>query len=817
MAPNTATKVSTPLRVVTQRISNTPTNQLPHVAPVLAATITECRTAFNTPQNVIQRNDTSDNAVLVHKLKTQISALLQDKQPHARYAAVVLIKATVEVGGWNLLQGVSPLVRGLIGVIGRPDPLSTKKLCIITLTRIFLLSHEHQSLVREITTPTLAAFVTACLKLVQENRYQDSLFFVILQALSELIMLHPTSFRPFVPQLQKMAVSLLAPTPSTLGYENNSKPIDTPLSDSSRRLFVLLHVCAPKNTAGEEWRKSLQTVLAATHRTADRVFRAVIEDWRPSAEYRTMQSIPASETVSDPKPEPLTLPSWTGIYAGIERLDGLLRTIQAFVASTTSAPVAMPVNDIMSLVDRILSALRPSSIRTSRNRPEIGRDEREGLAVGLPQLHVSALRILSLLISRLGTGFAALTNTTLEQIFWVLEDEQEADDIRFATYKVVSQILSAFGPSLPKLSAASLSRCVSLACTDLLPSDESPTQNDQASTPNGAKISVSNTTSTNADSYLKAVELRPKVLNAQPCILVAARELLIFALTRSPNGYLSSAVRNQIDRTAILTSNKDIMLASVMNTAERKKGRMNAVSILPLLARGYPEALEVETLLRPQLPIVKSQLNRVEITRSDEDEDPYTNDDHPSRNQNGFRSSESGFGGILNAETTTADSEIEIGQNLIESERFRNTVIATQPPLLTENPPTDLPVPKLLVSYVSSKRDREDDMNSAVQTGGSDIATLGNAGSTEPGNLSKRIRLTDDQLPLVDEPVSATEAQAMEAAVPQSSMSEAIGATGAQFDIEEGNSVGSDFEMPPLYIASDIDDDDDEDEDEGGD
>ena len=118
MAPNTATKVSTPLRVVTQRISNTPTNQLPRVAPVLAATIIECRTTFNTPQNVIQRNDTSENAVLVHKFKTQISALLQDKQPHARYAAVVLIKATVEVGGWNVLQGVSPWVRGLIGVIG---------------------------------------------------------------------------------------------------------------------------------------------------------------------------------------------------------------------------------------------------------------------------------------------------------------------------------------------------------------------------------------------------------------------------------------------------------------------------------------------------------------------------------------------------------------------------------------------------------------------------------------------------------------------------------------------------------------------------
>ena len=121
MAPHTATQAFIPLRVVTQRISNTPTKQLPHVAPILAATITECRKAFHTSQNENQSKDGSENAVLLHKLKTQLSALLQDKQPQARYAAVILIKATVEVGGWNVLQGAAPWVRGLIGIMGVSD------------------------------------------------------------------------------------------------------------------------------------------------------------------------------------------------------------------------------------------------------------------------------------------------------------------------------------------------------------------------------------------------------------------------------------------------------------------------------------------------------------------------------------------------------------------------------------------------------------------------------------------------------------------------------------------------------------------------
>lgn len=52
--------------------------------------------------------------VLIHKLKAQLSALLQDKSPQARYSALILIKATIEVGGWNVLQGSGAWVRAMI-------------------------------------------------------------------------------------------------------------------------------------------------------------------------------------------------------------------------------------------------------------------------------------------------------------------------------------------------------------------------------------------------------------------------------------------------------------------------------------------------------------------------------------------------------------------------------------------------------------------------------------------------------------------------------------------------------------------------------
>lgn len=118
MAPYTAARPYTALRVVTQRLSTTPTRQLPHVASFLAASITESRKAFEFDQASSHGKDGSEIGVVVHKLKTQLSALLQDRSPQARFSAVILIKATVEVGGWDVLRGAGPWVRGMIGIIG---------------------------------------------------------------------------------------------------------------------------------------------------------------------------------------------------------------------------------------------------------------------------------------------------------------------------------------------------------------------------------------------------------------------------------------------------------------------------------------------------------------------------------------------------------------------------------------------------------------------------------------------------------------------------------------------------------------------------
>ena len=704
----------------------------------------------------------------------------------------------------------------------KPDSPSTKKLCIITLARIFILTHEHQSLVREITTPSLPGFITACLNLTkithsseaaQKSDVQSPLI-VVLNALSELIAMYPTSFRPFVPRIRSLTHQLLAPTPSNFEDGHHPSFNSATVSESARQLFVLLHVSGPKNTAGEEWAKSLDALMVSIQRTADRVFRLSIEDWTSStSNYDVATSNQVEDVVSDKKPTLLALPGWTGIHAGIERLDGLLQTLQVLLASATAAAVTIPVGNILNLVERVFSIFPPGNGRNPRVKPEIGRDEREGLWDGLPRLQISAIGVSSLMMSRMGHSSAAIASTILEQLLWAFESQYGNDDFRSASYGLVSQILTAFGPSLPRTYASSLSRCIRMCCEDVLPSMVSESQSEQASV-SDTKKPPNGTISTNADSYLKSATNQEDLSAASTNVLEAARRLLPLTLTNLPNEYLPFSLRCQIDRTAIVTNDKRAMLASVMNPISKRKGKKQTSSILPLLARAHPEALDVETLLRPQIPPVQYARSDERGGDSEEEEDTYMHD-HPHNGQsNGFYDDLVGTSENANVEKTITAVEpnnlqkdatagaVEEGFPSIESTGVSNSSIV------------GLPEPGHAFSNTSTKRDLEE--NSEFET----KEFLG-GDSTEQVDTklaSKRSRLGNDGMrkesPL--EPAHLfsviVDTGGPEQAVKMASASDSTAVSEKQPIFQQEDSDESDFEMPVLNLDPDTDEEDEEEE-----
>ena len=117
MASHTELQPVGTMRMVTQRLLTTPTTQLPHVAPTLAGYITKSKVVFTASQYEGKSRAGSETNVLIHKLKTQLSTLLLGKSHHGRFSAIILIKATVEVGGWDILKGAGPWVRGMISIL----------------------------------------------------------------------------------------------------------------------------------------------------------------------------------------------------------------------------------------------------------------------------------------------------------------------------------------------------------------------------------------------------------------------------------------------------------------------------------------------------------------------------------------------------------------------------------------------------------------------------------------------------------------------------------------------------------------------------
>ena len=664
----------------------------------------------------------------------------------------------------------------------------------------------------------MPGFIVACLNLLKNPRSAEvtsgthalsPYLLVVLQALSELIVIHPTSFRPFLPQMQSLTHPLIAPTPSSIEIEID--PVSDSVSESARRLFVLFHVCGPKNTAGEEWAKSVDGLIASVHRTTDKVFRSLIEDWTPSiGAFDGASSNLIEDVVSDPKPVPLALPAWIGIHAGVERLDGLLHTLHAFLASTNATAVVVPLGQILDLVDRVLSTFPPGNGKVPRIRPEIGRDEREGLWIRLPRLQTTAIGVYSLMLSRMGFASASLASTILEQVLWIFESQCGMDGFRRAAYGLVSQVLSNFGPSLPRTHAASLSLCIRLCCEDLLPSVDSQLQGGQASFPETQRP-PNGFTSSNADSYLKSVTNQAYLSGTSNSVLQAAEELLPLTLSNLPNDFLPFSLRCQIDRTAVITGNRKAMLASVMNPTSKRRGQKQTSSILPLLARAHPEALEVEALLRPQMPPIQFPRSE-EIGMESDGEDTYMPD--PSK----FGESSAFHHNLVDKnENASAERDITVGQN---GEQVNATPGAieegtpsTEPPNIFGLPTMGLSEPEYIFSPMDKKRNREEESGLDTQEDiEDDLQEQAGAGSAK-----KRSRVDLDeareQTPLTCAPADPTVVDTDVPAPVSKTIapSESAAVSNRQPILKNDASDESDFEMPILNMDSDTDEEEAED------
>ncbi|CAG8301688.1 unnamed protein product [Penicillium nalgiovense] len=605
---------STTLRAITHRLTTTPVEQLPSIASFLATSLTDCAELLSTPQTHKSGKSDSDNAVQIHKLKTRLASLLQDRSVEGRWTAVIIVKATVEAGQWEILRGYEPIVRSLISILAKPDPISTRKMCIITLTRIFHLTYQYPTLVREITTPQLPGFITAALNLVstitktssgsiRKPKPNTPFMEIVLHALLELIPRHITIFRPFGAQLRTLLAEVIG----------SSSPAYFPghVIDAAEQLLVSLHKCAPKDQAGSGWKDDCKSTILSIHRTTDHVFRAVVEQWE-SVDATLMHTRPNySQEMGDGSSDGLGLPGWSGLHSGVDRLIALLQILSGFISVPSAAAVALPIGSILDLTSRLTSVTVPPNGAVSSQsgiqfNQEISRDEREALWMELPRIHIACMGLLSNVVGILTTSATAVTQTILEQAVWIFKGERFNRDLRSAVYGLLRSLVPVNGPAMTKQSVVSLMDVLRSCCNDILP----PTGNSSSTANSGSDSkakSKGGQGTANADAFLNPdLQKSRQAQAASPFLDVQqnASGLLQAVFVSIPAELVPPSIRAEMDRSIILTSDKDAMFASVLNPVPAVKGRGAGSSIIPFLTRPYADQMEVEALVRPRMPVL---------------------------------------------------------------------------------------------------------------------------------------------------------------------------------------------------------------------
>lgn len=114
MAP---TQPPSDLKVLCRKLTSLQPSQLLRQLPVLTNHTLRCKDVLSTAQDLKAKNDSSQTAALVHKLKTTVTTFLNGRTREGRLVATCLVKAMIDAGGWETLRGAEPWVRGLIAIV----------------------------------------------------------------------------------------------------------------------------------------------------------------------------------------------------------------------------------------------------------------------------------------------------------------------------------------------------------------------------------------------------------------------------------------------------------------------------------------------------------------------------------------------------------------------------------------------------------------------------------------------------------------------------------------------------------------------------
>lgn len=522
----------------------------------------------------------------------------------------------------------------------------------MTLTRLYVLVHPYQTLVREIATPTIPAFATATLQLLKSARSSSALPFTILEtvvaSLLTLVPLYSTTFRPFSSQIRTALKPYIAPTSS-----DTSLPVPETLRKTAGSLLATLHHVAAKAGGSEEWTKLINDTLKDLHATADQIFRAVDESWEGTNGFSRVTGIALGGSPNGGGTSPEDLPPWSGLQSGAERLTGLVQILAQCMISTTKSAVTVPTGALMDTIARLCSIARISPKTQSwdealQTKAAIGRDEKDELWGLMPEIHSSALQLLLAMFTRLDQNMTPLIPEALDHLTRVFSSGIDTPCLRQSGYQVLEKTLTAAGLTLEKASVNMLEPLIRACCRDLQEEIGFLKPDDKIKP--AAADAKKNGSVVNADLFLQSATTasagtsRPTLT---PQHKDAAFSLLGLFMSSLPQVHLKAGLRAIIEQTAIVTRNKDAMIASVLNPYKDPHGKAYA-SILPQLTQQFPDD--------PILDVLRTNLRTDGVRTAEDLLDAIDEEEELSENEEAEKTQDTGV-----ADTVMSDADPQIG------------------------------------------------------------------------------------------------------------------------------------------------------------
>ncbi|KAK5046216.1 hypothetical protein LTR84_008359 [Exophiala bonariae] len=586
-------------KAIVNRFNVTPVEDLPRVAAFLASSLAAC------PLEVYFSDAKTNTAsVTTHKLKTRISALLQDRSAAGRLSAAIFIKAIIDTAGSNLLSASEPWARGLVSCLSKSEAPEIKRLYLTTVMRIFLLTQHQPALLREITTPLLPSFLTACLSLIRPSTIKSGdkavsvsspLLDTVLQCWLQLLPQHASIFRPFLNRIKPICLSLV---------EDHSSP--QPTTKLSIQLLCALISCAPKNTAGQEWTQMATSIAEAAHKTTNHVFRTVLEEYNTNNSSLVLNT--SKHNFSKPPgisgKDQLGLSPWTGISEGSSRVETLISWLEHLVSLATIQQIPVPCGDILDLTARILS-VNPSERQgrhghNLRFHNEAGKEEKEELLSNLPKLQLSCLALLLSLCRTYEQSILPLYRTIFNQALLCFQASSWHQGARALCYEIIGHVMNMVSLSELDINRTSFAALMTESCDDLKTALSTSDFDKSQDSSKALNLALNTNRNTNKN-------LIPLLMGNPSGAFASAWRLLPVLLGRGTVSIVPRQSRTELDRLAILLNHQEAMLASVLNPISSTNGNVAAASILPFLTRTSTDMPAVEALLRPRFPFIRQE------------------------------------------------------------------------------------------------------------------------------------------------------------------------------------------------------------------